>query len=218
MNARKKQLYGRLHEVISLSYRILRNKIAAGAITIHNEASLQMQLGTILNQVGQLYLFARNEHFEVNLEVPKEIDPTVKSARGKARCDIDIKLTSGAKMHVEAIIELKCFIKKQDFTETITMNRYAVLCDIENLEKYKNALCYEIIYTNNANYSKPNSQDFSLSNNGTIHSYEGDKKHKKVNLKQEYPIKWDIYEDKHYFLKVDIINKDGMLATDAEAN
>lgn len=202
-----KPLRERMEEVVETSYRILCNKIAAGNIKLHNEASLQLQLGTILNQVGALYEFARNDHFAVYLEMPIALDsPTVKCKNGKARCDVCIELTDGAGNKAEAMIELKCFLKRYTSSETITMHRYAVLCDIENLEKYQSqnpdALCYEILYTDNGNYAKPNAQKFSLSDQGTICSFAGDNNDAPVALRGNYKIEWDNYEETHYFLNI----------------
>jgi hypothetical protein len=47
----------RLEQIVEISYSILQNKIVGGAIDVPNEASMQMQFGVILKQVGQLYEF-----------------------------------------------------------------------------------------------------------------------------------------------------------------
>ena len=75
----------RLKQIIDLSYKLLCHKVVAESITVHNEASLQMQLGIILKQIGQLYEFDKNDRFTVELEAWIKIPSTNKSANGKAR-------------------------------------------------------------------------------------------------------------------------------------
>ncbi len=198
----------RLNDVIKLSYNILCNKIAAGSIKVTNEASMQMQLGTILNQVGRLYEFKYSDHLTVAFDEPLTINPTVKSKNGNARCDIIVKLTDGSST-ATAAIELK-YLKGDGASvcTPVTNSRYAVLCDIQNLEQYKsigtNMLCYEIVYTANPNYAKPNNCKFSLSDGGYINSYFGVPTYPAVPLTNSYLIDWDCYSSKHYFLKVDL--------------
>lgn len=100
----------RLQEIVELSYQIFCNKVAAGSISIPNEASMQMQLGMILNSVGKLYEFLPKENFSVQLEIPQDIEETEKTPTGNARCDIELKFSSGQKA-VHAAIEIKRFKK-----------------------------------------------------------------------------------------------------------
>ena len=109
----------RLQEIVELSYRILCNKVAAGSIQIPNEASMQMQLGTILNWVGKLYELDKYDHIFVELESPKEIAETCKS-KGKARCDIYVTLTNG-NSKAAAAIELK-HLKKDPNDQILICN------------------------------------------------------------------------------------------------
>ena len=76
----------RLKEIVKISYSILCNKVAYGDIKIANEASLQMQFGVILKQVGHLYEFADTDKFLIDLETTQAISPTIKSSKGQARC------------------------------------------------------------------------------------------------------------------------------------
>ncbi|MBQ8271800.1 MAG: hypothetical protein IJZ09_02185 [Tidjanibacter sp.] len=148
----------RLKEIVKISYSILCNKIAYGDIKIANEASLQMQFGVILKQVGQLYEFAGTDRFSIELEAIQPISPTTKSSKGQARCDISLRFSMENNDTANAIIELKHF-KYDKTSEAVADNRFAIMKDIENLEHYKEKdsqlLCYEILYTDNKNYANP---------------------------------------------------------------
>lgn len=196
----------RLQEIVELSYRILCNKVAAGSIQIPNEASMQMQLGTILNWVGKLYELDKNDHIFVELESPKEIAETCKS-KGKARCDIYVTLTNG-NSKAAATIELKHL--KKDPNEAVTDNRFFVLQDLENLEQYKvnepDLMCYEIVYTDNINHTinkaglTVNIGDGATSPQELKYTQE-----RKVVLQGHYTFLWDVYDngsEKHCFLKL----------------
>ena len=110
----------RLKQIIDTSYKLLCDKIVTGNIVVDNEASLQMQLGVILKQIGQLYEFGKNDHFTVDLETWQDISSTSKSNKGRARCDIYLKYTSETETK-EAAIELKYF--KYSPNEAVTDNR-----------------------------------------------------------------------------------------------
>ena len=64
----------RLTEIVDISYRVLCNKIVSQSINIPNEASLQLQLGVILKQVGQLYEFSTEDRFTIQLEDVQDIN------------------------------------------------------------------------------------------------------------------------------------------------
>lgn len=149
----------RLKEIVKISYSILCNKIAYGDIKITNEATLQMQFGVIIKQVGQLYEFAHTDKFLIDLETPHSISPTIKSSKGQARCDISLQFSITNDNVAKAVIELKHF-KYDKSNEAVADNRFAIMKDIENLEHYKEKdsqlLCYEILYTDNKNYASTN--------------------------------------------------------------
>lgn len=191
----------RLAKIVDLSYEILCNKIASKGICVSNEASLQMQLGVILKQVGQMYELGQNEHFLIELESPQAAGQFQKSGTGKARCDILIKLKKGRE-EVVAAIELKYF--KNSPNEAVTDNRYSAILDLSNLEQYqknnKNMQCYEIIYTDNQNYTKSGRSKIELS--GDLPTKFEYTQGRSVTLNNEYYAEWDCYKDKHYFLKI----------------
>lgn len=197
----------RLTEIIDTSYRILCNKIVSQSIRIPNEASFQLQFGVILKQIGQLYEFEESDRFSIQLEDVQTINITQKSKNGKARCDIMLSLRSN-EVDYSVAIELKHF-KKAD-GETITDNRFSILCDIENLENYKKTNtklveCFEILYTDNPNYTNPQSTSYIKIGEGVklntgIHSSN----RRSVQLEKSYIFKWDTYENNHCFLKIKV--------------
>lgn len=192
----------RLKEIVKISYSILCNKIAYGDIKIANEASLQMQFGVILKQVGQLYEFAGTDRFSIELEAIQPISPTTKSSKGQARCDISLRFSMENNDTANAIIELKHF-KYDKTSEAVADNRFAIMKDIENLEHYKEKdtqlLCYEILYTNNKNYANPvTTAGIKLA---PIITQEFTYCNKTVKLKYTYAAEWSNVGE-HYFMIV----------------
>jgi len=141
-----------LEEIISLGFQILQNKISGGLIDFNNEASIQMQLGIILNTIGKLFESKQNDTFNIELESNFFINSNfVKSGSNKAK--IDIAMCFGNKdTFSTAAIELK-YLKKSSFREP--NNRYDVICDISNLEKYKEEyfdIGYLLVLTDHEHY------------------------------------------------------------------
>lgn len=192
----------RLNQIVEISYQILCGKIAGGQISIVNEASLQLQFGVILTQVGKLFEFTPEDRFSISLESVQEIKETTKSKRGSARCDIMLYLSNNTTT-ISLAIELKCFLKSKN-AETITSNRFSVYKDLENLENYDSNGGYEVVYTNNRNYSDAGSSSkIPLGQSVTIGQIS-DGKHS-IKLRNEYKLHWDIFENEHcYFLKVKV--------------
>lgn len=192
----------RLKEIVKISYSILCNKIAYGDIKITNEATLQMQFGVILKQVGQLYEFAGTDRFSIELETIQTISPTTKSAKGQARCDISLQFSINNDNVAKAVIELKHF-KYDKSNEAVADNRFAIMKDIENLEHYKEKdsqlLCYEILYTDNKNYASTNTTaGIKLAPTITqCFTY----RQQTVALKTNYVAEWSNYGN-NYFMMV----------------
>ena len=166
-----------------------------------------MQLGIILKQIGQLYEFDKKDRFDVELEAWIEIPSTIKSANGRARCDIIVKLKSNTEVK-EAAIELKHFRQNEKNTnEAVTDNRFSILLDLENLEEYRKSipglLCYEIIYTNNENYTKPDNRS-KIKITPTISGNEKPYRDRTITLEKTYSSVWDSYAENHHFLKIDL--------------
>ncbi|MBQ2440275.1 MAG: hypothetical protein II271_03640 [Muribaculaceae bacterium] len=199
-------LKDRLREIVDISYRILCNKIVSKSISISNEASFQLQFGVILKQIGQLYEFDEKDRFYIQLEDVQTIDVTQKSPHGRARCDIMLSLKNG-KDEFSVAIELKYFKKAEG--ETITDNRFRILCDIENLENYKKAnsksVGYQIVYTDNPNYANSQSTSYiKIGEGATLNAGKHSSNGRSVNLANSYIFKWDIYKDNNCFLKIEV--------------
>lgn len=195
-------LKDRLIKIIEDSYLILCNKISNGNILIENEASMQLQLGIIMGNIGKMYEFSSSEHFSLSLEKVFKIESTCKSAKGSSRCDIYLQIQTPTDT-CKAGIELKYFPIDKD--EAVTENRFSILMDIENIEGYISNkdidMGYVITYTTNKNYTNPKSRSYikignGLAINGTIES-----NNKQVHIKGNYPISWDSI-DNNYFLKL----------------
>ena len=192
----------RLKEIVKISYAILCNKIAYGNITIANEASLQMQFGVIIKQVGQLYEFADTDKFVIDLETTQAISPTIKSSKGQARCDISLRFSMKGNNSANAVIELKHF-KYDKTSEAVADNRFAIMKDLENLEHYKDndsqLLCYEILYTDNKNYA--NSHTTAGIKLAPTITKSFTYCQQTVELKTEYKAEWKNYNE-NYFMMV----------------
>lgn len=196
-------LQERLENIVDLSYTILCNKVASGGVVIYNEASLQMQLGIILDSIGRMYQFDRKDCIRVELESPIQVPPTCKSKNGLARCDIRITLSQG-KSKAEAVIELKHF--RKDPNEAVTDNRFSVIQDLENLEHYKSVFpkikCYEIVYTDNINHTiNKGKNTINIGEGATISGGTNYTQGRVVNLANTHVFHWDIYNE-HYFMKI----------------
>ena len=196
----------RLIEIINLSYKLLCCKVGEKSIILYNEASFQLQLGVIMKQVGQLYEFDLKDRFVIHLESPKEIDPTIKSPNGKARCDIEISIFYGDTCKAKALIELKYFRKNKN--EAITDNRFALFKDLKNLEIYKTieqsrVICCAIVCTDNENYTKSDTSSKINIGNDVISTkeicYTTDKT---ITLENVHHFNWDSTDNGYHFLKI----------------
>lgn len=197
-------LHNRLEQIVQISYDLLVGKIVGGEIVVSNEASLQMQFGVILKQIGKLYEFCEDDKFSIELEIWREIGSTTKSKKGRARCDIWLELRNNDETW-QAAIELKFF--KQDKNEAVTDNRFSLLLDLENLEHYKvnsaNLLCYEIVYTDNVNYTKIDNRSkikITPTISGNIEPYC----ERTITLQKSYSSIWESYSPQHHFLKINL--------------
>lgn len=197
-------LHNRLEQIIQNSYELLVGKVVGGEIVIVNEASMQMQFGVILKQIDKLYEFCEDDKFSIELETWREIGSTTKSKKGRARCDIWLELKNNDEVW-QAAIELKFL--KQGKAEAVTDNRFSILLDLENLEHYKannsNLLCYEIVYTNNENYTKLNNRSkikITPVISGHSEPYGG----RTITLQKEYSSIWESYSSQHHFLKINL--------------
>ena len=206
----------RLRAIIDQAYILLCNKIAGKEIVVNNEASMQLQLGSLIKSLGVLYEFSSIDRFHIELETPESISETAKSKKG-ARCDIKVAFFEGRQKtpKAQAFIELKYFkIPSADSsTEATTDNRFGVLMDIENLERYQEELrvndspkplCYEIVFAENSTYYlAKRATNYDIGENvmsEQSYSYSG----KTVHLNKSYVFHWDKYSETQYWLKIEI--------------
>ena len=205
----------RLDLIVSSAYEIICNKIAGGEISVHNEASLQLQIGSVIKNLGYLYEFSSTDHFSIELETYQDITETAKT-KGRARCDIELSFISGKdnSTKTRALIELKFFkvSETKNSSEATKDNRFAVLMDIENLEHYqkerrkgeKIPLCYEIVFAENSTYADPLSRASIKIGEGQTVSGSIDYGKKKVSLTKQYQFHWDYFEGSLYSLLLKI--------------
>lgn len=126
----------RINQIVNMAYDRLCGKITGQRIKVANEASLQLQLASILKTLGELYEESPGERFNIELEKSVTLtgDEFIKSGTGKAKIDIWLSLENaeGNGRHACAI-EIKYF-KKANQREP--NNRYDVFKDLHNLERY----------------------------------------------------------------------------------
>lgn len=190
----------RLSYLIDESWQILFQRIVSGKQLINKEASLQLQLARILNDLGNAYCILPNEIFQLELET---------RYNGK---NIDITCRLG---EVIAAIELKCFMKSSNRAKDLDM--YDALIDIERLELFgdfdiKKFFCL----TDNKYYAETIQKGMASSvtiKNGTIYKanqtiiplWTGKwkvKRDKPIIFKKDIEFSW-VKSEKWYYLQVD---------------
>jgi len=193
----------RLKKIVEFSFESLYEKIAGGSIIVENEASLQLQLSSIIKIIAELYIYRKDESFSIELEklVILSSGTFNKSGSNKARIDIFISienLTNGDKSN--CAIELK-FFKKANHREP--NNRYDVFKDIHNLENYGEFSSFGILlvatdhehYISKETYSS-DTGDFDFRNNskyikGTKLEYKTDTPYgEPIILNNDYQFSW----------------------------
>ena len=126
----------RIKQIVEVAYERLCGKITGQRVDISNEASLQLQLASILKTLGELYEETPDERFNIELEKGVTLNggKFVKSGTEKANIDIWFSLENfkTGEKHACAI-ELKYF-KRSNHREP--NNRYDVFKDLHNLECY----------------------------------------------------------------------------------
>jgi len=159
----------RIKQIVNIAYDRLCAKITGQRIAVDNEASLQLQLASILKTIGELYEHTPSERFNIELEKNVTLKKGIfaKSNTEKAKIDIWFSLEniSTGDKH-SCAIELKYF-KKANHREP--NNRYDVFKDLHNLERYGEFANTGFLlvatdhshYINHATYSK-DTEDFDF--------------------------------------------------------
>lgn len=202
---------------MGLAYDRLCGKITGQRINVANEASLQLQLASILKTLGELYEESPNERFNIELEknVTLEGGEFVKSGTDKAKIDIWLSLENiSTKEKYSCAIELKYF-KKANHREP--NNRYDVFKDLHNLECYGNYVDIGFLlvatdhphYINQAEYSA-DTKDFDVREGasyqaGTELIYRTPPPYgPPVKLRNSYRFHWQAVESSLSFLFVQV--------------
>lgn len=205
----------RLIEIVDFAYLRLREKINGGRICVENEASLQLQLSSILKSTGELYKRSKSELFTIELEKPVLLSDGsfAKSGTTKAKIDIWISIENlETKAKHSCAIELK-FFKQANHREP--NNRYDVFSDIQNLEAYGNFanLGFLIVATDHHHYVSKDSYaietaDFDFRNgksyvSGTELIYKTKKPYgDPITLRSSYSFTWDECAGGIHFLRL----------------
>ena len=208
----------RLIEIVEFAYLRLREKINGGRICVENEASLQLQLSSILKSTGELYERSKSELFTIELEKPVLLSDGsfAKSGTTKAKIDIWISFENQeTKAKHSCAIELK-FFKQVNHREP--NNRYDVFSDIQNLEAYGDCadLGFLIVATDHHHYVRQDSYsidtaDFDFRHeasyeSGTILTYKSDKPYgDPITLSSSYKFAWDECTGGIHFLKMQVL-------------
>ncbi|WP_419211121.1 hypothetical protein ACNR9Q_10240 [Maribacter sp. X9] len=175
----------RLSHIINQAWLILFNRIAYGKQLINKEASLQLQLARILQDLGNVYCILPTERFELELET---------SYNSK---NVDITCELGK---VKAAIELKFFKKASNRAKDTDM--YDALIDIQRLESFDD---FEIkkffCLTDNKYYSEYTQKGMASSvtlKNGTIYGANQE-------IIPGWQGKWKVNRDKSIKFKTEVI-------------
>ena len=210
----------RLDFIIKTAFDIICKKIASDSITIFNEASLQLHLGTVLKDIGHLYEFSKTDRFVIELEKSIGGFAHTSKSKGNARCDIAVSYEDENGVRSLAFIELKYFkaSKDQNSAEATKDNRFSLFMDLENLEKYRSLfttpeghpLCYEIALAQNDTYANSAARSVLKTGNGCWTDESRVKSDsdptllvrytskKPIDLKGNYQFEWKSYApDKH---------------------
>lgn len=205
----------RLKQIVEVAYDRLCGKITGQRIQIDNEASLQLQLASILKTLGELYEESPSERFKIELE--KSVRLTggkfAKSGTEKAKIDIWFSLEDieSGESHACAI-ELKYF-KRANHREP--NNRYDVFKDLQNLEHYGDFVDagYLLVATDHPHYINqeeysPDTEGFDFRHGKNYHAgtelvYRTEKPHgPPITLRNDYTFAWQTVEAGLNFLFV----------------
>lgn len=199
-----------LQTIIENAYKQWQEGIVSNQIPTINERTIQVYLAYYLLQYGKPIAEKAGYDFQVLLEVDLGEIHTCKT-QGHARCDIVVYLSDGKGKCCAAIEMKRPEMKKNAKNAATTDARFAVLCDIEELEHYKADLKYEIVYTDYHIFSHSREDvKFNISQGKVLSKHnEYIKKGKTctVNIKGKYISRWDelpATDPRHYFLKMSI--------------
>lgn len=205
----------RIKQIVAVAYDRLCGKITGQRIQVANEASLQLQLASVLKTLGELYEESPSERFKIELE--KSVKLTggrfAKSGTEKANIDIWFSLEDieSGESH-SCAIELKYF-KRANHREP--NNRYDVFKDLQNLERYGEFVDagYLLVATDHSHYINqeaysPDTEDFDFRHGKSYQAgkelvYRTVKPHgPPITLRNDYTFVWQTVEAGLSFLFV----------------
>lgn len=208
----------RIKQIVTVAYERLCAKITGQRLQVANEASLQLQLASILKTLGELYEESPSERFNIELEknVTLSSGTFAKSGTEKAKIDIWISLedTTSGESH-SCAVELK-FFKRANYREP--NNRYDAFKDLQNLERYGDFVDAGFLlvatdhshYINQEKYSS-DTADFDFRHGskymaGTEMVYKTEKPHgPSITLGNDYEFEWRAVESSLSFLFVEVL-------------
>ncbi len=194
-----------LRQIVEQSLTLLMRQVAGRRVVVDCEASLQLHLSRILQQLGSLYEFGPEEQFVVQLETPLKLAGTApKGDSSTPRADVVIAFGSHSFFSTCAI-ELKYFKKENART---SHNRYDVYADLANLELYRSEYIDEtflFVATDDPTYAQrapsgPATSELNLATGhsvpaGTTVTYNSDKAPgAPITLNDSYQFEWAEHE------------------------
>ena len=221
----------RLTRTFELAYECLRERINGGRLKIENEASLQLQFGAIIKEVGELMVWKAEEFFEIELEKPVKLTSGAFGKSGSKNAKIDLYFAFQDAVTGESTscgVELK-FFKRVNHREP--NNRYDVFSDIHNLENYGQVAdcCYMVVATDHEHYISQEqfsaaTADFDFRDGakyeaGRVLEYRtaspyGDP----IHLSGSYTFSWDRVAGGVSFLKLEVDPSRGIAGRKLEDN
>ncbi|WP_285767519.1 hypothetical protein [Peribacillus sp. SI8-4] len=209
----------RMNQILCSAWNIFIAHCIQGRAILHKEASFQHHFANIIQQVGTLYCFSKQETFHVDLEytIQKQV-----GFERKAEVDIVCELINFEnKDSAKAAIELKHTIKSGDATDIGRIGSYQDIYRLEKLKELKHegfSVCKFYMLANRVAYTNVSPPNTSGEDFPTYKGYEIEprKIYKTVHTKigkdvelifnNSYKFNWNIYEQpkRLYFLSVDI--------------
>jgi hypothetical protein len=202
-----KNTENRLKYLINLSWLIFQEKVNGKQIKTNKEASMQLHLGSIIKQLGNLFCFKSGEEFKIAME---------EFYKGK---NIDIICSI---KDIKVAIELKCIKEKTakgTYRGAHDLSRYHIYKDIERLESYKDdfELCKFLCMTDDSKIWNKDIKGYASSfNTGDGYlakakvypppwkgKWQNKASDKEITFKNSYKFQW-IKGTKYRFLNLDI--------------
>lgn len=205
----------RINQIVEIAYERLCGKVNGKRIKVANEASLQLQLASILKTLGELYEETPNERFNIELEKNVTLLDS-ESVESRKRVDIWFSLEDkGSDEQQTCAIELKYF-KRANHREP--NNRYDVFQELRDLERYGKFADTGFLlvatdhphYINQEKYSE-DTRDFDFRDGsryqgGTELIYRTQTPYgPPIRLRCNYSFKWRLVESDLNFLFVPVV-------------